>query len=398
VLFGRRLTGIAGARFDGRGHGFIHRRRGRRRLRGALGLTLRATLGIPRLSVGAVTVCIRADRLARALAARRQRLTVRTQAGLARLLCLLRHALAGRAELLRAIGARAARTTAATAGTTATEATRATVVAARTVATGTAGATRTATTVVTTRPIAARTTGTTATTRTATGTTTAAAAEVARRRGQLPADTGARHLAATRAIVAVGLRLGLRVAELEAAEAARLRRAAIATESAATATAAAAAAITAAATPAITTAAIVTAIVAPALRAGDAIDHVVELAARDRAVRAFLALEYADPANLVDPIADDVERLDQALRAIGLDADGLGDRLDDGIILGRRRRRGAFGLHRLGLAALGRFAGITRTRATFDGGCVVLRRRRWRFAAVAKRRLAHRRRGDCRCR
>jgi hypothetical protein len=154
---------------------------------------------------------------------------------------------------------------------------------------------------------------------------------------------------------------------------------------------------TAAATAAITTAA-VTAIVAPALRAGDAIDHVVELAARDRAVRAFLALEHADPANLVDPITDDVERLDQTLRAIRLDADGLGDRLDDGIILGGRRRRGAFGLHRLGLAALGRFAGITRTRATFDGGCVVLRRRRWRFAAIAKRRLAHRRRGDCRCR
>src|SRR6185295_12079293 len=47
-----------------------------------------------------------------------------------------------------------------------------------------------------------------------------ALAEVARRRGELPADAGARHLAATRPVVLLGrVLLG---AELEAAQAARL--------------------------------------------------------------------------------------------------------------------------------------------------------------------------------
>jgi hypothetical protein len=414
------VTGVTGARFDGRGHGFIHRPRGHRRRRhvprrgglgGALGLALRATLGIPRLSVGTVTVCVGTDRLARALAARRQRLTIRAETGLARLLRLLRHALAGRAELLRAIGARPTRTTAAT-RTTRAEATRATVIATRAIAARATRTTRTAgatTTVITARTIAARTAGATPATWTTTRTTTAATTEIARRRRQLPADTGARHLPAAGTIVAVGLRLGLRVAELEAAEATRLRRTAVAAESTAAATATTTAAITAAATTAIATAAITCAIVAPALRAGDAIDDVMELAARDRAVRALLALEHADPANLIDTIADDVERLDQTLRAIRLNADRFGDRLHDGVILGRRRRGGAFGLHRLGLA-LGRFGGdfggrfrgafvgVARVRATFDGGRVVLGRRRRCFATIAERRLADRRRGGYRCR
>src|SRR5690242_4125059 len=49
-----------------------------------LRLALRATLGIPRGSVGAQTVGVGANRLARALAARRQRLTVGTEPRLPR--------------------------------------------------------------------------------------------------------------------------------------------------------------------------------------------------------------------------------------------------------------------------------------------------------------------------
>jgi len=358
------VTGVASGRFDGRRHRFIHRRRrcaGRRALGGALGLTLRATLGIPRLSVRAVTVCIGTDRLARALGARRQGLAIGSEARLARLRALLRLLLAGRAQLLRTVLARATPTAATT------ETTRATVITMRA-----ARATRSTTAaVIATRAIAARATGATAATR-ATPAATIATAEITRRRRQLPADTGARHLTATRAIVTVGLRLGLRVAELQAAEAARLRGTTVAAAEPA-ATAGTTAAIATATTTAITSATtVVAAIIATALRAGDAIDHVVELAAADRAVRAFLTLEHADQANLVDAIADDVERFDQALRAIGLNADGFGHGLDDRVVLGGRRRRSAFGLHRLGLATLTGVARVRRFRTAFDGRSVVL--------------------------
>ena len=281
-------------------------------------------------------------------------------------------------------------------GTATAEAARATVVATRAIA---ARATRsTAATVIATRTIAAGTTGATPATR-ATPTAAIATAEIARRRGELPADTGARHLTTPRTVITLGLRLGLRIVELQAAEATRLRRAALSAEPTATTAAATTAAAIATTAATITTTAVVATIVAAALRAGDAIDHVVKLAAGDRAVRALLALEHADQADLIDAITDDVERLDQALRAIGLDADGLGDRLDDRIVLGGRRRRGAFGLHRLGLArfarigtaCIGTLGDRLRVRAAFDGRRIVLRRLRRRFATVAERGLGDRR-------
>jgi hypothetical protein len=45
----------------------------------------------------------------------------------------------------------------------------------------------------------------------------------------------------------------------------------------------------------------------------------MKFATRYRAGRTLLTLEDAHEANFVDSIADDVERLEQALRTIGLD-------------------------------------------------------------------------------
>ena len=310
--------------------------RGLRRL--ALGLTLRATLGIPWSSVGSEAVGVGADRLARALAATAASVGA---AGLSllRLLSLgaldrrLLRLLAGRRtepRLLIATRPAIAPTLAATLATFAAG------------ATGTAGAARTPRT---TWPAG---TATAAIASIATRATAAAAAtatfHVTRRGGQLPADPRARHLAATRAIVLLGLVL-LRT-DLEAAETARLVAAI-----AAGATATAAAAIAAAST--ITTAAAV-AIVAPAppRRTGDAIDRVVKLAARDRAVRRRLALEHAHEPHLLDAVADDVERLDQPRRAIGLQVQLGRDRVDHRIGLGVLRR--GFGLRRVLCCRLGR--------------------------------------------
>jgi hypothetical protein len=102
-------------------------------------------------------------------------------------------------------------------------------------------------------------------------------------------------------------------------------------------TTAATLAATAAATLAATTTSAV--IATRALRTGDAIDHVVELAARDRAVRALLALEHANEANVVDAATDDVECLEEARGAIGLNAECGRDCTDRWIFL-----LGRFGL------------------------------------------------------
>lgn len=396
-----------------------------------LGLTLRAALGIPWSSVGSETIGVGTDRLARALAARRQRLSVGAQPR------LLRWALAfatwhlrahrvlatGTARTTRttttatafaarpvATRVRSLRTEVALAGTEArhetararaavlsegvlsaartTGATARTASAARTTsAARTASATRTTRTTRTTTAIAAGTTWAAATTRTATtARTTASAAitEVARRRRELPTDTGARHLAATRTVVF--LLLFLLRAELEATEAARLVAIAAATEAAGTAT-------TTAATTALTTLASATfaTLVAAALRrTGDAIDHVVVLAARDRAVRTLLALEHANEANLIDAITDDVERLEQTLGAIRLHAergcDGIGRR----ILRGRRGLRACFSC-----AVAARFAsGVARcfdrcfaTRFTARFASCVARCLDGRFSGLRSRRL-----------
>lgn len=197
--------------------------------------------------------------------------------------------------------------------------------AARTARTArTAGATRTASTTWTTS-----TTGTTAS-----GATTTTITEVARCRGELPANTGARHLAASRTIVFLLLFLGR--ADLERAEAARL----VAIAATAEATTAAATAATRTATAATLATALAAAAASTAIfattfrRTRNAIDHVVELTARDRAVRAFLALEHAHEPNLVDAITDDVERLEQTLGAIGLDVERSRDGIDRRIFLG----------------------------------------------------------------
>jgi hypothetical protein len=158
---------------------------------------------------------------------------------------------------------------------------------------------------VRTTPIATRATGSTGpTTRTSTS-AASALAHVTRSRGQLPADTGARRLPTSRTIVAVVFCI-LRGADLEAAEATRfVASAAKATR--ATGTAAAAAAAT---TTATTTAATFSAIVTPAwLRGSHAVDRVVKLAARHRAVRSGLALKHTDESDALD-VADDVERFE----------------------------------------------------------------------------------------
>jgi len=93
----------------------------------------------------------------------------------------------------------------------------------------------------------------------------------------------------------------------------------------ATATAAAATtAIAAAATTATTVAIIAT---APALLPGDAIDRVVKLAARDRAVRRRLALEHAHEPHVAQPFAGDIHQLEQPREAVAGHADLGADRL-----------------------------------------------------------------------
>jgi len=143
-------------------------------------------------------------------------------------------------------------------------------------------------------------------------------------------------------------------ADLEAAEAPWLvtaipAGAARATSAATTATVPAA--ISAAAT--VAAPAIVT---PPALRRGHAVDRVMILAARDRAVRALFALEHADQAHLVEAVADDIERLDQPGGTVGLDRQRAGDRVDDriGLLLDRR-----IGCGRIGSRNLGCCLGIT---------------------------------------
>ena len=240
----------------------------------------------------------------------------------------------------------------------ATIATAAGTTAAGTTATGTttgtttAGTTRSAT--IATRATAIATIAT----RSA-ATLALAAAEVARRRRQLPADSGARHLTATRTIVF--LLLFLLRTDLQRAEATRL--VAIAATSAASTAAATAIAIAATAT-------IITLATTSACRRGDAIDDVVELAARDRAVRSLLALKHAHEANLVDAVTDDVECLEQARRAIRLNVQLRRERLHDRIALGRCR----CGLRNVGrrsfrcfTAAFAAFAAFARRRVTFRG-------------------------------
>ena len=336
-------------------------------LRLALGLTLRATLGIPRLSVRSEAIGIGADWLALAARLRGQRLAVGTEAWLLRrargtrltgrtwgTLIGQRLTVGTEARLTAATGTTAAEVAAITTATTGTRTARTAIATTFTDGTATpAGTTRTTGTTRT-----ARTTGTATLART----TAAFAAEVARRCGQLPADTGARQLAATRTIVF--LLLFFRRAELQAAEAARLRRTAIAAEATAAATttpSTAIAAAAAAATAAITAATAIIARTAAAGRTRDAIDDVVELAARDRVVRSLLALKHAHEAHLIDAIPDDVERFDQARCAIGLDAQRRRERLDMRIVLGRCRcalgHRGLLFAARLRFAIGGRIGG-----------------------------------------
>jgi hypothetical protein len=252
-----------------------------------------------------------------------------------------------------------------------------TATVARTTTTATTGTARTATlaTITTETTGTTRAARTTRTARTIATWTTAAAtraaaiatAEVTRRGGQLPTDSRARHLAATGTIVFL-LLFFLR-ADLEAAEAARL------VAITATAGATAATATTTAATSAIT-AAIIAIVATSARRTGDAIDDVVELAARDRTVRSLLALEHADETDLIDAVPDDVERFDQPRCAIGLHRELRRERLHDRIILRRGRRR-------LGHACLGRFgSGLDAFRA-FRG----FRAFRARFTITLRRRL-----------
>jgi hypothetical protein len=376
-------------------------------IRLTLRLALRATLGIPRSSVGSEAIGVGTDRLARTLAARRQRLSIRTQTR------LLRRTLLGtsgpsRRRILLAMRTRTATTSTATSAARTTSALRTEVALAGTEArheaalagtavltervlslgTRTARTTRTATAARTTgtataarttgTATAARTTGTATTTRTATATRTATTAitELARRSRELPADARARHLAATRTIVVLLVFFGR--ADLEAAEAARLVAIAATTE--ATATATATTTLAAAATLVATTA-VITALL---LRTGDAIDHVVKLTARHRAMRTLLALEHAHEANLIDAIADDVERLEQTRRAVGLNTERRGDRVGRRILLGRLRlgrlalgrRLAAFGS---GLATLddsGLGAGISRLGAGCICGFDIARARR----------------------
>jgi hypothetical protein len=236
-----------------------------------------------------------------------------------------------------------------------------TATVARTTTTATTGTARTATlaTITTETTGTTRAARTTRTARTIATWTTAAAtraaaiatAEVTRRGGQLPTDSRARHLAATGTIVFL-LLFFLR-ADLEAAEAARL----VAITATAGATAATAGATTTATATSAITAAIIAIVATSARRTGDAIDDVVELAARDRTVRSLLAMEHADETDLIDAVPDDVERFDQPRCAIGLHRELRRERLHDRIILRRGRRR-------LGHACLGRFgSGLDAFRA-----------------------------------
>jgi hypothetical protein len=203
------------------------------------------------------------------------------------------------------------------------------------VAAGAAGATAIA--AITARAAAAR--------------TAAVVARIARRAGQLPADAGAGHLAARGAVVVATLaflRTAALVADgLEAAEAARLVATAGAAEAAATTAAAATAgttAIAAAATAVVaTTAAAVIAAAAALRRTRNAVHRVVVLADGRGAGRALLALEDADESHRLDVGADDVERLDQALRAVGRDGDLAGDALGEGLALEALCRLGSAG-------------------------------------------------------
>src|SRR5215831_17118481 len=91
-LFGvRRGVGARRLSFDGGRRGGIQGPRLAAPLRLALGLALRATLGIPRSSVGSQAVGVGADRLALALGARRQRVAVGAEPRLARRLGLVPH-------------------------------------------------------------------------------------------------------------------------------------------------------------------------------------------------------------------------------------------------------------------------------------------------------------------
>jgi hypothetical protein len=356
--------------FDGRSRLGIHARR-------ALGLTLRTTLGIPRLSVGSHAVGVGADRLALTLAARRQRLAIRAQTRLLRW-ALLASILPGRV-LHVAFGTWATRTpwaarTTRTAIAIATAGTRASL---RTFGTGCTtiaraaklSAARTAWTTTATTGTAWTTTAAITITASATRTTTAAITKLAWRRLQLPADARARHLAATRTIVF--LLLFLRRAHLQAAEAARLVAIAATTEATAATTAATAATTIATATAAITS---IAAIIATLRRARDAIDHVVKLAARHRTVRTRFALEHAHEANLIDAIADDVERLEQARRAISLHGQRRGHVIDRRIRRSRGLRVAAFArlatLRRAHLGRLLAFCGSVGRRRFGSGlGC-----------------------------
>jgi hypothetical protein len=286
-----------------------------RRQRLAIGTQARAARR-QRLAVGTQARAARRQRLAigtEARAARRQRLAVGAEARATR-----RERLAVGAEARAARGQRLAIGAKARAARTARSAATRVAIA--------AGATRATAVVVAARTAAAG--------------TTAVVARIARGGGELPADAGAGHLAALRAIVVLALavlRAAALVADgLEAAEAARLVAAiaAGAAEAAAAAATTAAAAATATATASaavIATAAAIALATAALRRAGDAVDRVVVLADRRRAGRALLALEDADEADRLEVGADDIERLDQALRAIGRDRQLAGDALGEGL-------------------------------------------------------------------
>jgi hypothetical protein len=233
--------------------------------------------------------------------------------------------------------------------------------------------TRTTATWAATTRTAARTTRTTRTTGTTTATiaiatsaartTTTWTALVTRCGRQLPADARARHLAATRTIVFLLLFLRARRFD-EAAEATRLVAIATRTTRAAgtTATATTAIATTAAATTTAITAAATTIVAActaaiTTARRGNAIDHVVKLAARDGAVRTRFALEHANETNLIDAITDDVERLEQTRGAIGLNTERARNGID------RRIGRSGRSRCRFGTRVAGRLA-------TRFGACV----------------------------
>jgi hypothetical protein len=208
---------------------------------------------------------------------------------------------------------------------------------------GTAGTSRSTVTPITTWT--ARTSGASRATGSTARATAPLAAEIARRRGELPADAGAWHLAAARPVVV--LRRFLGGAVHEAAQPPRLVAPIPpgASGASATATTAATTAATAAAVTAATAVAAASIVAAAPLRRRHAVDGVVELAARDRAVRPLLALEHANQANLVEPVADDVERLDHPGGPVRRDPHRARDRVGDriGLLLDRRIAGGRIG-------------------------------------------------------